>query len=351
MLTIKAALTGALICAAATTAALAEPKTNMLHQWDRGLRRGGDRQARRDVHRRRRQVGADLDRRPHRQHARQAARRRRRRQRAARRPAQGPGNRRVERDRQDRQSRRPRHEGRLGQGRRARTAAGDEADRRLGRGADEHPSHQLDLGLDQGDGAGRHQGAAEDLGRVQRRLRQGGRRPSHLPRPFQRRTGPTRRPSRSSSTAWTIDLFKKAFVEGDTDGDALATAWSRRSSSSAPMVSKYMDPAIAGRDYQTADQHDRQEPGRLHDHGRLADRHLHRRRLQGGRQTTSARRRRPTGASRASSSIPIRSSSSSRRIRTTSPARSCSPISSCRRSSRPCSTRPRARSRRVSTSI
>ena len=57
--------------------------------------------------------------------------------------------------------------------------------RPLGRRADEHPPHQLDLGLDQGDGAGRHQGVAEDLGRVQRRLRQGGRRQAHLPRAFQ----------------------------------------------------------------------------------------------------------------------------------------------------------------------
>ena len=151
------------------------------------LRRRGDRQTRRDVHRRRRQVGADLDRRPHRQHARQAARRRRRRQRAARRAAQGPGNRRMERDRHDRQSRRARHGRRLGQGRRSRAAAGDEADRRLGRGADEHPPHQLALGLDRGDGEGGHQGSAEELGRVQRRLRQGGRRRHHLRSPFQRR--------------------------------------------------------------------------------------------------------------------------------------------------------------------
>ena len=42
-------------------------------------------------------------------------------------------------------------------------------------------------GFDEGDGEGRHQGAAEDLGRIQRRLRQGGRRPSHLHRPQQRR--------------------------------------------------------------------------------------------------------------------------------------------------------------------
>ena len=185
MLTIKAALAGALVYSAAATVALAEPKTNLLSQWSEGLRRGGDRQARRDVHRRRRQMGTDLDRRPYRQHAGEIARRRRRRQRAARRAAQGSGNRRVERDRHDRQPRRPRQQGRLGQGRRARAPAGDEAERPLGRRADEHPPHQLDLGLDQGDGAGGNQGVAEDLGRIQRRLRQGGRGPSHLPRPFQ----------------------------------------------------------------------------------------------------------------------------------------------------------------------
>src|SRR5271156_368407 len=36
MLTIKAALAGTVACAIATTAALAEPKTNMLHQWSEG---------------------------------------------------------------------------------------------------------------------------------------------------------------------------------------------------------------------------------------------------------------------------------------------------------------------------
>ena len=142
------------------------------------------------------------------------------------------------------------NEGRLGQGRRARTAAGDEADRQLGRGADEHPSHQLDLGLDQGHGAGRNQGVAEDLGRVQRRLRQGGRRPSHLPRPFQR--GLDRCDDlRGRRLRQDHDLFKKAFVEGDTAAmrsDGMVKAFEQFRT----MVSKYMDPAIAGRDYQTA---------------------------------------------------------------------------------------------------
>ena len=185
MVTIKAALTGARVLRAGDDRGACRTQDKHAPSMVRGLRRGGDRQARRDVHRRRRKMGADLDRRPYRQHAGQAARRRRRRQRAARRAAQGAGNRRVERDRHDRQPRRPRQQGRLGQGRRARTPAGDEADRPLGRRAHEYPPHQLDLGLDQGDGAGGNQGAAEDLGRIQRRLRQGGRGPSHLPRPFQ----------------------------------------------------------------------------------------------------------------------------------------------------------------------
>src|SRR5271170_7252364 len=36
MRTIRAALAGTVACALATTAALAEPKTNMLHQWSEG---------------------------------------------------------------------------------------------------------------------------------------------------------------------------------------------------------------------------------------------------------------------------------------------------------------------------
>ena len=58
----------------------------------------------------------------------------------------------------------------LGQGRRARTAPGHEAGGSLGRRADEYPPHQLDLGLDQGDGSGGNQDDAEDLGGIQRRL-------------------------------------------------------------------------------------------------------------------------------------------------------------------------------------
>jgi hypothetical protein len=57
--------------------ALAEPKTNMLHQWDSGSDGG-------------RQMGANFHRRPYRQYARQAPRRRDRGQCAARRAAQRP---------------------------------------------------------------------------------------------------------------------------------------------------------------------------------------------------------------------------------------------------------------------
>ena len=113
------------------------------------------------------------------------------------------------------------------------------------------------------------------------------------------------------------------------------------------MVSKYMDPAIAGRDYDKRPATDRQERGRLHDHGRLADRHFH-----GGRtQARRGLRVRPgadgLGQAGLHPQFGFRSSSSSRRIPTTSRARSCSRISSCRRNSRPCSIRPRVQFRRV----
>ena len=78
-----------------------------------------------------------------------------------------------------------------------------------------------------------------------------------------------------------IDLFRKAFVEGDTEAmrsPEMVKAFEQL----RLMVSKYMDPAIAGRDYDTRHRHDRQGPGCLHDHGRLADRHVHRRRTEGG---------------------------------------------------------------------
>ena len=173
--------------------------------------------------------------------------------------------------------------------------------------------------------AGRHQGAAEDLGRVQRRLRQGGRRQASSA-------------SRISAQDWTdatvfevvvygqnIDLFRKAFVEGDTDAmrspDMVKAFEQMRL-----MVSKYMDPGDRRPRLRHRHRHDRQGQGRLHDHGRLADRHLHRRRPEGRLRTTSARRRRPTGASPASSSTRTRSCSSSRPIPIISPARSCSRI-------------------------
>ena len=115
-------------------------------------------------------------------------------------------------------------------------------------------------------------------------------------------------------------LFKKAFVEGDTAA-MRSPEMIKAFEQYRLMVSKYMDPGIAGRDYDSATSHDRQGTGRVHDHGRLADRHFHRRRTQGRGRTTNAARRRRIGASPASSSIRIRSSSSSRRTRTTSRGR------------------------------
>ena len=69
------------------------------------LGRGGHRQARRDVHRRRRQMDRDVDRGAHGQHHRQAPRRRGVRQCAARGAVEGAGDRRVGRHRHDRQPR------------------------------------------------------------------------------------------------------------------------------------------------------------------------------------------------------------------------------------------------------
>ena len=48
-----------------------------------------------------------------------------------------------------------------------------------------------------------------------------------------------------------LDLFKKAFVEGDVDAlrsEGMAKAFEQFRT----MVTKYMDPAIAGRDYDSA---------------------------------------------------------------------------------------------------
>ena len=231
MLGRKAALAGLASCALVGSA-LAEPKTNLLSQWSEGsdaaaiaklgdmfTAAGGKWQATSIAGHTANTLAklrADVD----------------RRQRAARRAAQGPGDRRVERDRQDRQPRRSRHQGRLGQGGGARASAGDEADRPLGRRADEHPPHQLDLGLHQGDGAGRHQGAAEDLGRVQRRLRQGGRRASDLPRAFQPGLDRRRRCSRSSSTGRASTSSARPSSRATPRRCARRT-WSRRSSNFA----------------------------------------------------------------------------------------------------------------------
>ncbi len=76
-------------------------------------------------------------------------------------------------------------------------------------------------------------------------------------------------------------LFKKAFVEGDTAA-MRSPEMIKAFEQFRLMVSKYMDPGIAGRDYDSATSHDRQGTGRVHDHGRLADRHFHRRRTEAG---------------------------------------------------------------------
>ena len=109
------------------------------------------------------------------------------------------------------------------------------------------------------------------------------------------------------------------------------------------MVSKYMDPAIAGRDYQTATDMIAKNQAVFMIMGDWQIGIFSAAGLKAGGRLRAARRRRRIGASRASSSIRIRSSSSSRRIPTTSRARSCWRTSSCRRSSRRFSTRPKAR--------
>ena len=217
-----------------------------------------------------------------------------------------------------------RHRGGLGEGRGARIAAGDEADRQMGRRADEHPPHQLDLGIDQGHAEGRHHRIAEDLGRVQRRLRQGGRREADLPRPFQRR------------------LDRRDDLRSRRSTARISTSTARPSSKAtsrrlrSPGMVKAFD-AVSPDDvqvYGSGDrrarlrhrlQHDGQGRGRVPHHGRLGDRHADRRRLQAGDRLCLRARRRPIGANPASSSTPTRSCSSSRRTRTTSTARSCSP--------------------------
>ena len=72
-------------------------------------------------------------------------------------------------------------------------------------------------------------------------------------------------------------LFKKAFVEGDTAA-MRSPEMIKAFEQYRLMVSKYMDPGIAGRDYDSATAMIAKGTGRVHDHGRLADRHFHRRR-------------------------------------------------------------------------
>ena len=87
------------------------------------------------------------------------------------------------------------------------------------------------------------------------------------------------------------------------------------------------------------------------DHGRLADRHLHCRRPQARSRLSLRPGADRLGQARLHSQLGFRRLLQAEGPRLSSRARSCSPISSCRRSSRPSSTRPRARSRPGSTSI
>ncbi len=100
------------------------------------------------------------------------------------------------------------------------------------------------------EGVGVHR-AAQDLGRLQRRLRQGRGRRQGLPRAPLALTGPTPPPSKTIVYGQDIDLFTKAFVDGDVDAlrsEGMIKAFDQM----RLMVTKYMDPAIAGRDYDTA---------------------------------------------------------------------------------------------------
>ena len=71
--------------------------------------------------------------------------------------------------------------------------------------------------------------AAEDLGRIQRRLRQGDRRASSSASPISARTGPTRRRSKSSSTDRTSTCSARLSSRA-TPKRCARPAWSRRSS-------------------------------------------------------------------------------------------------------------------------
>ncbi len=82
-------------------------------------------------------------------------------------------------------------------------------------------------------------------------MRQGRRGGPHLHRAFQPATGPNSTTFEVVVYGQNIDLFRKAFVEGDTAAmrspDMVKAFEQMRL-----MVSKYMDPGIAGRDYDTA---------------------------------------------------------------------------------------------------
>ena len=160
----------------------------------------------------------------------------------------------------------------------------------------------------------------------------------------------------TDSTTFEVVLYgmdepsvQKAFVEGDTNAmrsDGMVKAFEQF----RLMVSKYMDPAIAGRDYQTATDMIAKEPSGVHDHGRLADRHLRRRGIEGTPEDYRCAQA-PTDWGKPGF---ILNSDSVVFFKQKDPdyveGRSCWRTSSCRRSSRRFLTKPRARFPRASTS-
>ena len=121
-----------------------------------------------------------------------------------------------------------------------------------------------------------NQDAAEDLGRIQRRLRQGGRRPPHLSRPFQ--SGLDRRDNvRSRRLRPGYRSLPQGFRPRRHRSDALPRN-GQCVQADAPHGVEIHGPGHRRAGLQHRHQHDRQGASRLYDHGRLADRHFHCRR-------------------------------------------------------------------------
>ena len=146
-----------------------------------------------------------------------------------------------------------------------------------------------------------------------------------------------------------LDLYKKAFVEGDVEAmrsDGMVKAFEQFRT----MTTKYMDPGMVGRDWDTMSHLVGTRRGRLPHHGRLDDRPADGRRLQGRHRLCL----RP-GADRLGQAGLHPQLRLGRVLQAERPGLRRRPEAarqhrSCRPSSRPSSTRPRARSRPGSTS-